>query len=250
MTLTEARRWVVPLAPYAALVVVALLLVRGCNRASRAEAERDRLAEQIRLEHDGLEVADPEPDLGPEVTRLTGENAELRAELDRARRAAPGARPTGTLSAATTPAPAGGAPRAEAPTVPGAIPSAAPTCVLARGDLLQLRVSEVDLTTEAGNVVVVGTSEAWRISPGEPSLLQRAPWRETRAVVEASKALEPAGWGVGPAGGVTGAGWLAGVTLLTPERRIPILGRPGGLVLSGAGGPGGWVGLASVYLRP
>lgn len=270
------ERWL----PLVGVVVLALVLVRQCNgkRGAEAalEAERARAKEAHALEAK-VEVVeqDDQDDVDHQVAELEAANADLRRENDRLRSAVPSARPVSAARASTGRVAAAGAPRGPGSGVaacppPGydalatagsALPATPPppqaggACLLAAGDVAEARVDAVAWRTEKGNHLVTLALAGYRLSPGPETRLFGGP-----ASLELTRAVElvptsqtsgnGAGWGAGPVGGVTTAGFLAGAVLATPSARIPLLGWRAEWWAMGAAGPGGFTLLTGPLLRP
>ncbi|HTP24778.1 MAG TPA: hypothetical protein VMK12_03865 [Anaeromyxobacteraceae bacterium] len=98
------------------------------------------------------------------------------------------------------PAPAGG------PAIPEPVPATCPEqppCLLAVGDTGEVRCTVSGVQTKAGNVVVVGTGEAWRLTP-EPAtaILPASPFRaETSTSSVSAPSVTRARWAL--SGGVS-----------------------------------------------
>jgi hypothetical protein len=226
-----------------------LLMVRNCNRAGEEGRRADAAEERARLAAAGQVVVEPVEDLRPAVEELLRGNGLLREALERARRAAPGARPVAVVQASTGPRPAGGEPRPADPPPAG---EDCPPSLLAPGDSTELRVDEVVLETRKGSHLLVGTATAWRLEPGPPTAIAwgafEAPFT---AAVEKAAPAKPAGrWGVGALGVASSHGWMAGGLLASPGLRVPWVGWQLEALAGGAAGPGGVAGLAAVVVRP
>jgi hypothetical protein len=249
-----ARWWALP----ALLVVVALVLAWRLDAGRRAEADRARLAEEAQLRAEGLLVVEQVRSraLDLEARRLAGQNADLSAELERARRAAPGARVTGTVSASTGPRPAGGAPRPgqvvyRCETEPGAAPPAGPpppACILADGDVGEIRVDQVELETREGARVLVGAASVWRLDPAPQAKVMAGGFQAPLSVAKEPARPAPPGWGAGLYAGVSRDGWALGPALALPPARL--LGMQGEVVLGvGVGPSGAWQGSGVALVR-
>jgi hypothetical protein len=238
--------WAVP----ALALVVCLLLVSAWNGQRRARGAAERAAEAAELRAAGLAVAADltARQLRARVAELEAGSADLKAELERVRHASPGARPVGTVSATTGPVPAGGptrppwpcAPVAPCPVTPDAPPvdpgppPALQACLLAAGDTGEVRVLGAALATRAGNLVVVGAAEAWRLDPGPPARLFGGP---LQVKVSREAPVGTPGWGVGVVALAGRSGWAAGPAISPPPLSFWGLQLE---ALAGAGvGPGG-----------
>lgn len=225
-------RWLLPVL----LVVVALVVAWRLDSGRRAEGAVARLAEAEVLRLKKVEVAAQEREaqlkarLGEAVAFAEG----LGAELARVRAAAPGARTVLVARGSTGPVKAGGLPRAPEERGPAAGEGeeqaeaagpqshdpqaaerpAAPACLLAEGDLGEVRAAVAGLETRAGNLVVVGAAEAWRVSPPPAARLFGGPLRLEAAVEE--RGGGPGGWGGGARVQAGRRGVLAGPALALP----------------------------------
>lgn len=99
---------------------------------------------------------------------------ELQAEVERAKKAIPGARVVAASSSSTGALPASGAPRPSwpcSPAHPCSAPAAGepeprvPECILAVGDEGEIRVDQVVLDGPGGARMVVGAASAYRLTP-------------------------------------------------------------------------------------
>jgi hypothetical protein len=241
-------RWALP----AVLVLVCIALAWRLNVASRAEAVAARLLEEVRLREAGLVVAAQASgsELKQQLRDLEGANVELADELERASRAAPGAKPVGVSRSSTGPVIAGGTPRAPEERGPAAVPVAPrASCLLAEGDEGEVRVDQVVLETRKGNRVLVGTAAAWRLSPPATRLFG-GPFRAelTEVVTAAPPPAARARWGAGVWLGVGRDGWAAGPAVAWTAARV--WGAELEMVGGGGVGSGGlWGGSVSVLVR-
>lgn len=255
MTLDQAKafleRWRF-FASWGLCVILGFMLVRGCNRTGRAEADLARVQEQLELERNGQEVVDPVPDVRPRVDQLEAENEDLRVALAKARAAAPGATPIGAGHASTGPVHVGGVPPVlVSPPQPEAS-APCPVCLLVAGDTGEVRVDQVVLETKGGNKVLVGAAAAWRLMPAPETKLFGGPFdADLTGFAEKVPPDAPGSrWGAGPLVGVSGQGWLAGGVLTSPEARLPLIGwRVSAAVVAAAGSSQG-LALAGVVVRP
>lgn len=251
-----ARRW---WALPALLVVVAVLLTWRLEEGRVAQAEAARLAQEARLRAEGLLVVEQAKAKGleAEAERLAGQNAELAAELERARAAAPGAKVSGTISARTGPRPASGEPRPgpafyrcePGPAGPAAPPAEEPpACLLAEGDLGEVVVNQVELETKDGARVVAGAAQAWRTHPWPPTRLFGGGFQAQLSAAKGEQERAAPGWGAGVWLGVGREGWAAGPAVAVPPVRLgPVQLEL--VVGAGLGSGGVWQGGASGIVR-
>jgi hypothetical protein len=251
-------RWTLP----AVLVVAALVLSgkldagrRAAERARAAEAEIARLAEAGRLDAQGLLVAErvKRAELEAGAAELLERHADLAAEVERLKRAAPGARPVATVNLRTGPvavSPGSGSQEGAAAAQrhdPTAADSAgAPACVLHAGDQGEVRVAGVVYETKAGNRVPILALEAWRLNPD--ALLFGGVARGAWAEREPDPPAREAGWGGGVMAIGTGSGWAAGPLIAAPPLRLwrLQLEAAGG---AAAGPSGTWAAVATAVAR-
>lgn len=225
--------WIGMVAPAIAAVVLAVLLVAQCNGKSKAERELARLKERPAITATGLPAADQFEDVTDQFEALKQRVPALEEQLRKLTAAVGKVNPRRVVSAETKPAPVGGTPR---PADPAAAP--APVCVLALGDSLKLKMAEADVDTKGGNIVILGMMEAWRMAPGPPTLLLQEPFSgpATSAVLKAPSAEGGRNsWRWGPLGGISTAGWAAGLLVVTPEVRLPIIHTRNGWSFVAAG---------------
>jgi hypothetical protein len=175
---------------------------------SEAVARRHADAERLRLADLVVVAERTREDLETRLSKLIQRDAVLDAELARARRAAK-LRVVATVEASTAPAPAVGEPRP--PEVGEGLCAA---CLVAPGDSLAIRVGEVVARTEAGNRIVLGSAQLWRLTPAPETRLLAAPW--SAPLTEASVVVEPesATWPTWRDGLEIGLGVLAGGALV------------------------------------
>jgi hypothetical protein len=222
-------RWALP----AVLVVAALAVTwkldqgrRAAARARAAELELRRQAEARELEAEGLLVAERRKAgwLEENAAELLDQHHELAAEVDRLRRALPGARPVATVDLRTGPVAVSPGPRAQEGAAAAqrhdplaADGAGAPSCVLYEGDQGEVRVAGVVYETKAGNRVPLLALEAWRLNPDALLFggVARGAWTER----EPDPPERLPGWG----GGVVvvgGEGWAVGPAVAAPPLRL------------------------------
>ena len=187
------------------------LVAYGWRQRLDAEAAARKAADAERLRLAGLVVVAERTreDLEAKLAELLERDAVLERELARARRASRGLEVVASVEAQTAPAPAVGEPRP--PEVGEGLCSA---CLVAPGDELQIRVGEVVARTEAGNRIVLGSAQLWRLTPAPESRLLAAPF--SAPLTEASVIAEPesATWPTWRDGLEIGLGVLAGGALV------------------------------------
>jgi hypothetical protein len=132
----------------------------------RAHEDAARAIEADELEAAGLSVEHQlhVADLERRVDDLTQGSADLLAALTAARRAAPRAHVSRVVEARTGPVVASIDQQSIA-IDRRAIEQPIGACLLSPGDHAEIRVREVELRTDAGNTILVGAAEAWRMSP-------------------------------------------------------------------------------------
>lgn len=190
--------WVLS-AAIAVCLVFPFVLAR--NRAS--EAERRAEAAELTAAHFQVAAQDSAKGLKAQAAELDG----LQAELERLRKASPGVQIRTVVKWKTVYLPvASGAPRPEP--APG---SAAPACVLALGDVGQIRVNAVRAETRAGNLVVVGEAQAWRIEPGPEALLFGGAFDEKLSVTSEAPPVVLPRWSLGAGAWWKNPSWTAEV---------------------------------------
>jgi hypothetical protein len=226
-------RWAFP----AVLVLAALAVTwkldqgrRAAERARAAEAELARVAEAEKLEAQQLLVAERvrTGELEAGAKELLERHAALAADVERLRRASPGARPVVTVDLRTGPVAVSPGPRAQEGAAAAqrhdplaADGAGAPSCVLYEGDQGEVRVAGVVFETKAGNRVPILSLEAWRLAP--EALLFGGPVRADLSRLS-TLAPEPpereAGWGGGVVALGTGQGWAVGPLVAAPPLRL------------------------------
>jgi hypothetical protein len=138
--------------------------------------------------------------LDASARRLTA----VQAELDRVRKAAPGATVVQTVSATTAPV-----------TLQGA------GCLLAAGDGLRLSVDQVELRTQAKNYVLAGVARALKIdAAGVETELLAAPFTQETKLAVLGDDQRVLGWAVGPLGLISTRGSAAGLQVSPPPLEL------------------------------
>jgi hypothetical protein len=238
----------------AATVLVVMLGVRGCNRDAAARRELARIDEAARLQAKQVLVAarEREAALRLQLDAATRGNADLRQELERVRRATPGAKVVFVEHLSTGAVVSDGLPRAPEERGQAAVP---PACLLAVGDLGEVVVDEVHLETRAGNRVVAGTGVARRVRPGPETRLFGGPFRAPLSSVAEKAPPEAAAprWGFGGGAAASDRGAGASLVVGTPSARVPLLGwrvEAVGTAAGGLGGGGWYAATANVLIRP
>ena len=100
--------------------------------------------------------------------QLEASVADLSVQIARVKSESPGAKIVTVYRWRTTHAVAGGSPRPPGPAPGSPSQPEGGACLLAQGDAGEIRVTAADLQTRAGNRVVVGRAECWRLRP-EPA---------------------------------------------------------------------------------
>jgi len=224
MDWSRLRPWLVP----AAALVAVLLLAWAWNGERSARGALARQVEEERLRGAGL-TTEAEAGRGA-LKQAEREAVELRDQLEAARRAVPGVRVVEVLRWRTRPDVASGTPRdpaapqgggaAAPPVQPSSGGPAGAGCLLAPGDIGEVRVVEAQLAGKAGARAIVGSAEAWRIEPGPPTRLFGGPLRAPAelALVEAER--RPPAWGAGLMVAASRDSVGAGPVLLLPPVRV------------------------------
>ncbi|WP_242394864.1 hypothetical protein [Anaeromyxobacter oryzisoli] len=225
----------------ALVLLLAAVGLRSCRRAEHAEgqaaAAATRSAGEARAEAAGIPVVHevPSAQVAEERARLEREDPVLRDELARAERELGKLRAELVARAQAAPAPVTAAPRP-----PQAAGEPSRPTVLLQGDQLRLGADLVVARAPSGAHVLEGTLYANRDSDGALLVRQTISSPVTVAVEATSaaascQAAQDRAWRVGPVGGASGSGWLAGAAY---ARRLDLWGwRPEALV-TGAAGPG------------
>lgn len=222
-----ARPYAIPILSF----VVAALLVFAWNGERRATREATRLAESEHLRAEGLtvEVQATKAALRSSVAALTAKDDLLAKALADARRAAPDAQPVEALEVSTGHVAAQGTPRQAPPAAAGTPPAA---CLLGDGDPAEIRVRQVTLRTDKGNAILVGTAEAWRLSPGEPARIVRGAFSAPLSSAAELAPPPPLGWAFGVSAACSASGCAFGPAVSAPPWRVL-----GGQVEASAGAP-------------
>lgn len=163
--------------------------------------------------------------------RLTKERLELAAEdlkeeLARVREAVPGMRIKEVVKWRSAPLVAGGAPPATAPPTEacptGEGPAECPDCLVPPGGVLDVRLTEARLESDAGAKALVAHAEIWRLAPPPETRLAEGELRADLSAwyTEETPARElpkPTRWAVAAEAGVSIDGPTYGASL---ERRV------------------------------
>jgi hypothetical protein len=183
------------------------------------------VGEALDLESHGIEVVQPETveDLEKLVAELAAQNQALADALAKVRAEAPKTKIVSVECAST-----------------GPVESKEPGIVAG-----EIRVTSVQLQTEAGNKILIGTAEAWRLDPGPAALLFGGPFSAKATEVSGwpGDLIRPSKWGIGPAVFYAG-GFRPGLVLAAPPFRVL------GLEFSPLVGVGWGAGLAAIVVRP
>jgi len=213
------------------LLVPALLVLLWAQSKRGAEQLREQESEHLQAQ--GFLVAERDG-LKSKVSGLEHSSADLAKELERLRKAAGPLTPVLAASLVTgpvraeglpraplAPSPGPGSPQVTAPEVATPAKETAPglPCLLAPGDTGEVRVQEVAVRTEAGNVVMAGTAECWRLSPSPVTRLLHGPFSAgSKLTMEPTK--QSLGWGAGLVAGLTGTGWTLGPAVAAPPLKL------------------------------
>jgi hypothetical protein len=235
------------LIPWALALAFGLGCVWLVHRAWTTEADAARAAEASRLAADGqiVELRKTADELKRDLDVELESNTALQDALDQARKVAPGAKVTRTVRASTGPMVAGGVAREcpVPPQAPGCACPAAPACLVAPGDSLEVNVSEVDLQAKEGTRVVVGTGECSRVLPLPRTSLAIGKFEARLTTVTE---LEPIPrdvtptLGLGVAAFASGQGTALGLAIAPPPLRLWALDLDLTLAAgTGSGGPHG-----------
>ena len=151
-------------APTVAAVVLAGMLARACDRARVAEDEVGRQREAALLIEQKFNVATQDAaKLRDAQEKLLAQDATLRSEFERLRKAAPGSKVVSVREGAIAPSQARGQPVQAIPQ-PAGCPSAS-LCLVPSGALLMATVAGIDVRTDKGNLVAITHVVVDRISP-------------------------------------------------------------------------------------
>jgi hypothetical protein len=226
-------RW---MAPAVVALVIVIILVRGWNAERRDREELSRVLEAERLTRKGLvvELQGTQGELAARVTEVAG----LREEVERVRSASPGVRVVEVVRVVTKPIPVDGPPRT--------VIAGCPSCALLTGDHLELRVGSAALETRAGNRVVVGVLEAWRVE--DRARLAQATYSADVGQATVAQPARPPGWGAGVSVFGGKEGWSIGPAASPPPLRL--WGLTGEAILgAGVGANGAWQANAAGLVR-
>jgi hypothetical protein len=207
---------------YVALIVAVLfalaLLARACNGEREAKAELIRVQEQAEIRAAGLELIEgaEQAALQLELEQAKKGSASFAEALARAEEALK-ARTVIVVRASTGPVPVETPENPDPPKKPDGAPAERP-CLLRPGDQGEVAVTEAVLETEAGNRVLVGAAEAFRVSPAPRLRLFGGSFRTeiTEAKGEPVPLESSPGWGAGLMAGYGTSGPLGSAVVATP----------------------------------
>ena len=216
------------------------------NKGIDAEATARRLAETDNLkEHNQTVVLLKEKkDLEAQLELSSNESKTFKDALEKAKKAAPGARPVFVVHAETPSAPATGAPREDhhEPVV---------ECLLREGDQLHTAVDVAEIKYEEGSRTVTGTVDVIRTTPPTTTLYSEAFENKKTTAISYIKDVTPttklSRWGAGPSIFVGPKGASYGVSVGIPQ--FELFGLELDPMLGGGVGPGGSQGFATVLGR-
>lgn len=207
------------------LVVAFALVARSCNRANEAKAALVKFQDEASAQLAGLEVVrDAEKSaLKDELATAKKESAAFAQELKKAQDALK-ARPVMVVRAKTGPVPVEPVIEPKEDPVPVQEPKqdAPAECVLYRGDMGEVAVTQAVLQTDSGARVLVGAAAAYRVTPLPRMRLFEGTFRTevTEALAEPIRLRDGPGWGFGLVGGIGLEGVVASAVALSP----PLLG--------------------------
>lgn len=200
-------------------LVAALALTLSWNVSHRARVNAERDAEQARLALKGQIVASDasKKDLQADIAKLLGDNALLKAAYEAARAAAPGAQPKATAHLNTKAFVIGVQPQQEpAPAAPTSEPAPESACVLHDGDSGSVEATIITLETHDLNLLIAGTAEFYRETPGPRVKLGEGPFTAALSDVAALAPQAKPRWGALALGVCTGDGCGLGAAVLLP----------------------------------
>jgi hypothetical protein len=236
---------------FAVLLLVGALLALawwalGEHRAKlTAQDAATKAAEALELKAKCLAVAEQSnAKLAADYAKAKTESALFAAAAADAMSKLKAARVVSVISASTGPQPV--RPDATKPAASGS----SPACALLETDQGEIEVRQATIQTQAGNRVVVGAAEAYRVSPRRWLFGGTFSAPLTEASEEAKPAARAPGWGAGPLAGISTAGGQLGVIVATPEGRLPVLGGQVFGVATGVGGSGQFAVSAGIVWRP
>jgi Sec-independent protein translocase protein TatA len=230
-------------AKLAVLLAVVVLLVVAWTRAKQATDALAKERDAARLALAGFKVAaeTSERGLKASLADLTRQSADLAAEVERLKKASPGAKPTSVFTGSTGALPA--TPPSIVP-VPGADPTAT-VCLFKSTDKGSVFVSGATLETRAGNRVMVAVIDAYRVDPAPSIHLFGGPLKLDVAV-EAEP--NPKRWGAGVGAWAGSWGWAVGPALALPPLRTRWVDVEV-VVAAGLSPNGSWLGSGTAIAR-
>lgn len=200
------------------------------ERRLRTSAEQRQEAAELALQNQIVESQRSKAQLQEKIDGLLVSDRELRTAYDAAKKAAPDARPVsasklGTGPLQTPPRPAG----APGPCDPGA-------CALNWGDQISIDVTVLELRTQKGNTLVVGTAAAFRDLPEPRTQLAGGPFRSSLSSTSELETRSEPRWGAMGLGVCGTPGCGVGAAVLLPPAHL--LGARIETMVGAAAGPG------------
>lgn len=186
--------------PWGIAVALAAILVWQVVARRTAVDEAAKAAEAVELKAQRFQVADQAK--GKALEAKAAELDGLRGEIARLRAASPGVKVRTVIRWRTAYIPAGGA--ARPPEATWAPPI---ECLLARGDLGQVRVDAIRAETRKGNLVAIGRADAVRVQPAPESVLFGGPFEATLSSYTEAVTTAATTWSLGAGGWWTNPGW-------------------------------------------
>jgi hypothetical protein len=233
----ERLQKIKPYLPWALLVLIALLTWQWTHaRRALLDAQRSAEAAELALKNQIVEGQETRRQLQGTVGGLLSENAGLRAAYDRAKEAAPDAKPVSASRLDTGPLRVQNAPRGKSDptTEPQAVPPSGPaapvvsnSCLLQPEDQLSVEALVLELQTGKENTLVVGAATVYRDTPAPRVAIATGEFRSSLSNSNELEAPPPPRWGVEVVGLCVSQGCGLGGGVLLPPFRVPLLGWRG-----------------------
>ena len=243
--LDKAKPYIILALMSLSIVVATVIWTRNNHRYQ--SALRDAEAARLILQNQLVEEQASRKQVQGQVNDLLDHNAALREAYEEVSKKAPvevasvSQLDTGPLKVQAPPRPRPSAPVGVTTEDPGENPPPSPgsLCVLENGNEVGVRVDVLELQTGAGNTIITGTAEVWRVNPTPPLFLAGGKFQSKLSVSMQRDAPAPKRWGLLLLGGCGTPGCGPGVGVLFPPFRVPLVGwsaEPflGGLALPAA----------------
>lgn len=226
-------RLALALALVCALLLGAVVFLWQRGRTEAANHSRELEAAKLKAEDTIVAEQEKRKKVEKDLADLLAKNSDLRDAYEELKKKAGSLKPVVIISGNTEPGPTEGEPihdkdkpkepqeAHQGSTEAGAQEARVPPaeCLLVKGGTAEIRFSEILAETKAGNVVMVGTAECWRLTPTPASVVYKGKFSHDTKL-EMPKPPDSPGWGFGLWAGVNQGGALLGPAVAAPPLKI------------------------------